>query len=93
VIATSTKIDISSVKLEIDDKYFTKPKEKTPKSEAEYFQQPKEAAKKVDEAKVNTQKSVDAPIVDNIKKSADLENYLKSKFSLRNSQYPHELKF
>jgi len=94
VIATSTKVDISSAKFaDLDDKHFAKPKEKKPKSEAEYFQQPKETEKKVDEAKVKTQKNVDDPLVDAIKKVADLEHYLKSKFSLRNGQYPHELKF
>jgi len=56
VIATSTKVDISSVKVDISDSYFAKPKEKKPKTEADFFQQPEAKEKKIDENKITTQK-------------------------------------
>ena len=39
------------------------------------------------------QKSVDAKLVENIKKEAHLKGYLGTRFSLSNSTRPHELKF
>jgi large subunit ribosomal protein L6e len=95
VIATSTSVDISSVKIDakFDDKYFAKPAaQKKKKSEGEFFA--KETEKKAaDPAKVADQKALDAVILPLIKKTAKLDKYLGSKFSLSSGQYPHTMKF
>lgn len=98
VIVTSTKVDISGVKVpdHVDDKYFKVRKEvKAKKAEANVFQEKKEAWKPNDQRKAD-QKSVDKQLVQAIRKSTDkklLFAYLGSYFQLRNRVYPHKLKF
>jgi large subunit ribosomal protein L6e len=90
VIATSTKVDISGVKIDakINDDFFKKPKEEKKK---EFFETP--AKKTVDESKKAAQKAVDAALVQSIKKVPLLSKYLRSSFSLTSGQAPHLLKF
>ena len=91
VIATSTKIDISGVKLpeHIDDKYFAKEKKKAAKA----FLAKKEAKTPLPDAKKNDQKAVDSQLIPIIGRVELLKNYLAHNFTLRNGQYPHQLKF
>ncbi|KAJ1675887.1 60S ribosomal protein L6 [Spiromyces aspiralis] len=79
VIATSTKVSLEGVKLDIDDTYF--------KREA------KNAEDKISADKVATQKAVDSQLVANISKIELLSSYLSKPFSLSKGQYPHDLKF
>lgn len=82
VIATSTKIDLGSFKVDekINDTYFKKEKKEVndDKTKAE---------------RVANQKSVDQHIIAAIGKDLVLKAYLKKKFSLDSNQYPHALKF
>ncbi|CAB0041390.1 unnamed protein product [Trichogramma brassicae] len=98
VIATSTKIDMSGVKLpeNLNDEYFKRVHEKrAKKEEGDIFAVKKtkyvpSAQRKVD------QKLVDSMIVDAIKKSGEKKTmfaYLATMFGLRSSQYPHRMKF
>jgi len=97
VIATSTKIDISSVKLpeKLNDAYFKKPKkEKKAKSEAEFFAKKSEEKKKT----ITPERKEDNNVVDKalapiLKNVPFLEQYLKTHFTLRNNQFPQEMKF
>jgi len=97
VIATSTKVDVSGVKLDakIGDKYFAKPAPvKKTKGESEFFAADGEKkAKTVDPNKIKDQKAVDAALLPVIKKTPKLKAYLGSKFSLSHGQFPHALKF
>ena len=103
VMATSTKVDISGVKIseEINDAYFNRAEEKTDKKKSakDFLGEKKKGEKKPAEKKkiadkrVSDQKSLDSQIVPLIEKVPQLKEYLKSKFSLSNKQYPHEMKF
>lgn len=101
VIATSTKIDISSVKLsdQLKDPLFTKPK--TPRSKGntakggDLFEQ-KKADYTPSAERVKLQGEVDKQLLAAIAKSADaevLKNYLKRPFGLNSRMFPHALKF
>jgi len=97
-IATSTKIDISGIKVDkFDDVYFKKalrPKEK--KSENTFFAEKKTAEQKkkeINPQKIEDQKAIDASILPIVKKTPELATYLGTKFSLRHGQYPHMMKF
>ncbi|XP_003747643.1 60S ribosomal protein L6 [Galendromus occidentalis] len=100
VIATSTKIDISSVKLpEIKEALFVKPK--VPRSRGntskggDLFEQKKADYTPSDERK-KLQSDVDKQLLAAIAKSADgeiLKNYLKKPFGLNSRMFPHALKF
>ncbi|CDR46117.1 CYFA0S22e00210g1_1 [Cyberlindnera fabianii] len=94
VIATSTKIDVSSVDVaKFDVEYFAREKSsKKTKSEAEFFgeQQPK---KEIKEERVADQKSVDKQLIAEIKKTPILKEYLSATFSLKNGDRPHLMKF
>jgi large subunit ribosomal protein L6e len=49
--------------------------------------------KKIADKRVSDQKTLDSQIVPLIEKVSLLKDYMKSRFSLRKGQYPHDLKF
>ena len=97
VIATSTHVDVSSVKVpeHVNDAYFTKekkPKEK--KSEADFLAKKDKKEKKplADNRKAD-QKTVDSQLLPIVNKTASLKAYLSARFSLTKNVFAHELKF
>lgn len=94
VIATSTKVNVESVDVaKYNAAYFAR--EKTPKSkksEADFFNevQPK---KEIKAERVADQKTIDAALIAEIKKTPLLKQYLSSSFSLKSGDKPHLLKF
>ena len=94
VIATSTKVNVSGVDVsKFNVEYFAREKSsKSKKSEAEFYNesQPK---KEIKAERVADQKSVDAALLSEIKKTPLLKQYLAASFSLKNGDRPHLLKF
>jgi len=105
VIATSTKIDISAVKVDekIDDKYFIKHRvKKSIKNERKFFsnrvlkgmgRKTPKSVLDLPQSRVDDQKNLDTPILAKVKTVPYLRNYLSTAFSLKKNQYPHLLKF
>ncbi|KAF3450129.1 hypothetical protein FNV43_RR06209 [Rhamnella rubrinervis] len=95
VIATSTKVDISGVSLDMfDDKYFAKEaKNKKKKGEGEFFEAEKEEKNVLPQEKKDDQKSVDTTLIKSIEGVPDLKAYLAARFSLKAGMKPHELTF
>jgi len=98
VIATSTKIDIATLNLDLNkynDEYFKKPaQEKKKKSEAEFFAaDDKNKKEKIDAKRIADQKEVDSKLITQVKNSPLLRQYLGARFSLTQGQYPHDIKF
>ncbi|CBQ71005.1 probable 60S large subunit ribosomal protein L6 [Sporisorium reilianum SRZ2] len=95
VIATSTKIDISDVKVDdkITDAYFQKEKAAKAKAEAAFFADP--ANKQAHpESKVADQKALDKAVIAAVKKAGPtMAKYLAASFSLSKGEKPHALKF
>uniref|UniRef100_A0ACD5YQ49 Uncharacterized protein n=1 Tax=Avena sativa TaxID=4498 RepID=A0ACD5YQ49_AVESA len=95
VIATSTKVDISTVNVgKFDDKYFAREKKtRAKKTEGELFETEKEATKNLPDFKKDDQKAIDAELIKAIEAVPDLKNYLGARFSLRDGDKPHEMSF
>lgn len=94
VIATSTKIPgvdkITDAKF--TDTTFVRPDNKKNKPSGEFFDKSDEA-KVIDPARVELQKATDAKLVALCDKIPHMKDYLRSTFSLRKGQFPHEMKF
>lgn len=98
VIATSTKVDISSVKIDkkLDDSYFKReaaPK-KSKDAEGEFFAADAASpAPEVSADKKATQKALDDQLVKCVDKTPMLKAYLGALFTLTKGMKPHEMKF
>ncbi|KAF2749887.1 hypothetical protein M011DRAFT_280810 [Sporormia fimetaria CBS 119925] len=98
VIATATTVDVSGVDNEVldrvsKDEYWAREKKEGKGADA-FFESSEEPAKKeMDPQRIEDQKSVDKPLMANIRKVQDLEAYLSSDFSLRGNERPHEMVF
>ncbi|XP_054282118.1 60S ribosomal protein L6 [Macrosteles quadrilineatus] len=98
VIATSTKVDVSNLKIpdDINDDYFKRIKNKKPKKEEGDIFVAKKEKYKASEKRKTDQKEVDKQVLGAIKKMKDaklVRRYLGSMFALHSSQYPHRMKF
>jgi len=96
VIATSTKLDLSSAKLDnLDDKFFKRVRPAKKNAEKDIFDSKKEKPQLSDERR-QAQLTTDAAVLSAIKSNADrrlLRQYLKSRFQLWNGVLPHKLHF
>jgi len=99
VIATSTQLDISKVKVpeNIKDDYFKSKREKATKKSADaaLFETKKQKFVPSDQRKAD-QKTVDSQLCAIIKahpESSVMKKYLRSLFSLKKGQFPHAIKF
>merc|ERR1712058_22991 len=98
LLATSTKIDVSGVKVPdtINDKYFARIKaEKTAKKEGDIFDAKKEGYKPSEQRKKD-QVAIDTQVLAAIKANKEgqaLRQYLKAPFALSKGQYPHVMSF
>lgn len=97
VIGTSTKVDVSSVKVpeHVNDAYFARVSSDAQDGEEALFAQG--AAPKINEEwlakRKADQKEVDTALLKAVKAVPLLKQYLNAKFSLTNGQAPHEMKF
>lgn len=95
VIATSTKLDVASVKVDdkLNDAYFNKEKLSGSKPEASFFTDPKNKAAHP-ETKVADQKALDKAVLESVKKAGPaMAKYLAASFSLSNGERPHAMRF
>lgn len=94
VIATSTKVDISSLKVSVDDALFKKSTSSEKKTSFFERSEPsQEKAVVVDPKRKAAQTEIDAQLLPLIKKTPLLRSYLGARFSLKKGQAPHDMKF
>lgn len=97
VIATSTRVNVAGVKLDkFTPAYFAREKrtQDRKKTEQEFFEEGKLPVVKEPKAeRVADQKEIDSVLIEEIKKTNLLQEYLSSSFSLNRGDRPHLLKF
>jgi len=95
VIATSTKLDITSVDVtKYADAYFKREVTKKKKGESEFFEAEKESEEKtLPEERKEDQKAIDAKLIPLVEAVPELKSYLSARFSLKSGVKPHELVF
>jgi len=97
VIATSTKVDVSSVDVsKIDDKFFARSKQSSSsssKKKDDFLDSKNEKKVEISKDRKDANKKVDSALQAIIKKTPQLRHYLNAKFTLTQGQYPHQLKF
>ncbi|KAL1923637.1 60S ribosomal protein eL6 [Calcarisporiella thermophila] len=95
VIATSTKIDISSIQIDgkFNDTYFKKSKDSKKKATEEEFFDSEKKKEPLAESRIADQKSVDKELISAISKIPHLRSYLQASFSLTKGQAPHRMLF
>ncbi|MCJ1422170.1 hypothetical protein MMC29_000049 [Sticta canariensis] len=99
VISTSAKVELKGIDEKTVEKvgkegYFTREKKQDKSGEEAFFKQgEKPEKKKVASARAKDQKAVDKALLTNIKKEPFLLEYLRSTFSLRKGDRPHEMKW
>jgi len=93
VIATSTKVDVSSVNIPetVNDNLWKRTKASNEKSETNFFKDGKK--KELSQDFVQLQQSVDAAVTAAVEKTQFLKEYLSQHFTLSNGVYAHALKF
>jgi len=98
LLATSTKVDVSGVKVpaSINDKYFARIKaEKSAKKEGDIFDAKKEGYKPSEQRKKD-QAEIDKQVLAAVKAHKEgqaLRQYLKAPFALSKGQFPHKMAF
>jgi len=96
VIATSTKIDLSSASPDLSKfnaTYFSRSKKYSAKSSSNLLEGQGEKVKELSKERVADQKQVDKALNGVIKSTPHLRAYLASSFSLNKGDKPHEMKF
>jgi len=93
VIATSTKVDVSGVKIpeRVNDTYFKRAK--AAKASEEGIFESTQAKYTASAERKEDQKAVDAGILSAIKATPYLAGYLKAQFGLSKGQFPHKLQW
>lgn len=94
VIATSTKLDVSSLNLsKFNVEYFARDNKKPNKKSEKDFFGDVEPKKEIRAERIEDQKIVDKALITEIKKTPLLKQYLASSFSLKSGDKPHLMKF
>lgn len=96
VIATSTKLDISNIKIDpkFNDLYFKAARvEKKAADEDALLASGEKVKIPLPESRIADQKLIDAQILALVKKTPLLMQYLNASFCLSKGQYPHAMKF
>ena len=93
VIATSAKLDVSKVQVpaHVNDAYFKRPAAVKLNGEDAFYASVTDA--KVSDSRKADQKAVDAALLASVKATPMMKQYLNAKFSLKQGQFPHLMKF
>lgn len=100
VISTQAKIDVSKVKVSVQDDYFPQGRKSQKKS---IYRQSVSYSSKQDkkihsrreptDIEVKTQQQVDQQVMSALEKVPQMADYLKSMFTLKTGEFPHLMKF
>merc|ERR1711991_906636 len=98
VIATSTTVDVSGIKIKDElktDAFFRAPSVKKEKKDAKdaFFASGKSKKQPLSAEFLAAQKEIDTKIIEAVKKVPLLAAYLRTPFRLDRGQFPHQMKF
>jgi large subunit ribosomal protein L6e len=91
VLPTRTKVDINATGLDkVNDAFFAN---KVDIKRTEFFETNEKKKARVSEERRNSQNTVDTEVLKGIRNVPQLKDYLQKKFSLKNADKPHLMKF
>ncbi|KAH7822038.1 putative Ribosomal protein L6e [Monocercomonoides exilis] len=96
LILTKTRVNVSKVDLSgVREDMFRKKKLRFKKAHKDDFTQKKQRARNTKRTKelLALQKTIDKPLMQSIRKIPRMQGYLKSFFTLTNTQRPHMMRF
>jgi len=94
VIATSTKLDVSSVDVsKINDEYFARAKSSAKEGQEEFFADDAPQPAFVSEQRKADQKKVDGELLKIVDAQPLMKGYLNARFSLKKNDKPHKMIF
>lgn len=95
VIATKTRVNLGNVSGldNVSDDFFKRVKVNRGNEAKDFFENPADKKARITDERRNAQNAVDTQVLKSVKEVAELKEYLKNRFALKNGDRPHLMNY